>query len=422
MKICAVICEFNPFHNGHAYLLEKARELSGCDAVLCIMAGNFTQRGEPTITDKLTRANMAIQCGADVVVQMPTYFSSTNAEVYALTGIKIATSFKDVTHICFGSESGDITTIKELATLLAKEPAFLKKEIKQNLNDGYSLGISKLRAIQEVIDNGKAIFSHPDQAKKLLNLPNNILAVEYVRTLIKLNSKITPITVKILNHSEEEWPYDISNGSSIRKSIYESKRIYSIHKFLPTLAYDTLAEALSKTSVPNKKTFGTLALYKISTGNINALAQCYDVVEGVENRIIQLARENNDFETFVELASSKRFSVNRLQRIVINCMLDIRADFVQKIYDIDYLPYVKVLAIKDDSKLMAAVSNSKSVVVMRKQDVIVAKKDEFARVLMYTEDRANALYSLLLDLTKEQKQSFNDVSDIYTKPIFYKKK
>ena len=422
MKICAVICEFNPFHNGHAYLLEKARELSGCDAVMCIMAGNFTQRGEPTITDKLTRANMAIQCGADVVVQMPTYFSSTNAEVYALTGIKIATSFKDVTHICFGSESGDITTIKELATLLAKEPAFLKKEIKQNLNDGYSLGISKLRAIQEVIDNGKAIFSHPDQAKKLLNLPNNILAVEYVRTLIKLNSKITPITVKILNHSEEEWPYDISNGSSIRKSIYESKRIYSIHKFLPTLAYDTLAEALSKTSVPNKKTFGTLALYKISTGNINALAQCYDVVEGVENRIIQLARENNDFETFVELASSKRFSVNRLQRIVINCMLDIRADFVQKIYDIDYLPYVKVLAIKDDSKLMAAVSNSKSVVVMRKQDVIVAKKDEFARVLMYTEDRANALYSLLLDLTKEQKQSFNDVSDVYTKPIFYKKK
>ena len=168
MKICAVICEFNPFHNGHAYLLEKARELSGCDAVMCIMAGNFTQRGEPTITDKLTRANMAIQCGADVVVQMPTYFSSTNAEVYALTGIKIATSFKDVTHICFGSESGDITTIKELATLLAKEPAFLKKEIKQNLNDGYSLGISKLRAIQEVIDNGKAIFSHPDQAKKLV--------------------------------------------------------------------------------------------------------------------------------------------------------------------------------------------------------------------------------------------------------------
>ena len=124
MKICAVICEFNPFHNGHAYLLERARELSGCDAIMCIMSGNFTQRGEPAIADKMTRANMAIQCGADVVVQMPTYFESTNAEVYAMAGIKIASSFKNVTHICFGSESGDITTIKELATLLAKEPPF----------------------------------------------------------------------------------------------------------------------------------------------------------------------------------------------------------------------------------------------------------------------------------------------------------
>ena len=422
MKICAVICEFNPFHNGHAYLLERARELSGCDAVMCIMSGNFTQRGEPAIADKMTRANMAIQCGADVVVQMPTYFESTNAEVYAMAGIKIVSSFKNVTHICFGSESGDITTIKELATLLAKEPPFFRKEIKKNLEDGYSLGISKLRAIQEVINNGKAIFSHPEQAKKLLNLPNNILAVEYVRTLINLNSKIIPLTVKILNHGNEDVDYVISNASSIRKSIYESKRIYSIHRFLPTLAYDTLAESLSKFSVPNKKTYGTLALFKLSTTNINALQECYDMVEGIENRLIQLARENNDFDTFIDLASSKRFSVNRLQRIIINAMLDIRTTFVQKIYEIDHLPYVKVLAIKDESKILSAVSECKSIVIMRKQDVIVAKKDEFARVLMYTEDRATALYSLLLDLTKEQKQSFNDTSDVYEKPIFYKKK
>ena len=420
MSICAVICEFNPFHNGHKYLLEKAKEISGCDFIMCIMGGNFTQRGEPAVVDKQTRAKMALENGADIVVQMPTYFNSTNAEIFALAGVKIASSFKDVTHLCFGSESGDITTIKELATLLATEPPVFKEQIRKNLNSGYSLGVSKMRAIPEVINNKKVIFTNPDAAKTLLNQPNNILAVEYVQTLIKQKSHITPITIKLVKHGSNEVNYAISNATSIRKSIYESKRIYNIHKFLPPLAYDALAETLSKCSVPNLKTFGALALYKMSTSNIYSLQQNYDVTEGIENRLIQLARENNDYDTFIELCSSKRFSVSRIKRIILNCMLDIRAEFVQQLYTTDFLPYVKVLAVKDKNAILSSIKECKSIVIMRKQDVILAKKDEYAKVLMYTEDRANALFSLLLDISKEQKQSFNIVSDVYTKPIIEK--
>ena len=421
MKICAVVCEFNPFHNGHMYLLEQAKILSGCDAVMCIMSGNFTQRGEPAIADKMTRANMAINNGADIVVQMPTYFNSTNAEVYAMAGVKIASSFADVTHICFGSECGDITSIKELATLLAKEPPVYKEQIRKNLNSGYSLGISKMRAINELIANGKVVFSNPEVVKKLFNSPNNILAVEYVQTLIKTKSRITPITVKLINHGTDDVPYQISNGSAIRKSIHESKRIYSIHKFLPTTAYDIMAETLSKCSVPSQKLFGQLTLYKMATTNIYSLQQIYDMTEGIENRLIQLARENVDCDAYIESASSKRFSINRIKRILLNSLLDIRAEFVQKLYEINYLPYVKVLAIKDQNSLLSSIKNCKSIVVMRKQDVIVGKKDDYAKVLMYTEDRANALYSQLLDISKEQKHDFNDTSDVYQKPIIVKK-
>ena len=421
MKICAVVCEFNPFHNGHAYLLEQARALSGCDAVMCIMSGNFTQRGEPAIVDKATRANMAIKCGADIVVQMPTYFCSTNAEMYAMAGVKIASAFDEVTHICFGSECGDIVTINELATLFAKEPPVFKEQIRKNLNSGYSLGISKMRALNELVSSERIIFSHPEKAKTLLNSPNNILAVEYVQALIKAKSHITPLTVKMIKHGDDEVPYKISNGTSIRKSIYESKRIYSIHKFLPTLAYDIMAETLSKCSVPDLKVFGQLAIYKFSTANVFALQQIYDMTEGIENRLVQLARENVDCDAFVESASSKRFSVNRIKRIILNTLLDIRGEFVQKLYDMDYLPYIKVLAIKEKSNILSSVKNCKSDVVLRKQDVIMAKKDDFAKVLMYTEDRANALYSQLLDISKEQKHDFNDTSDIYQKPIFAKK-
>ncbi|MBQ7603060.1 MAG: nucleotidyltransferase family protein, partial [Clostridia bacterium] len=174
-------------------------------------------------------------------------------------------------------------------------------------------------------------------------------------------------------------------------------------------------------SVPDLKTFGQHALYKFSCTNIFALQQIYDMTEGIENRLIQLARENVDCDAFVESASSKRFSVNRIKRIILNTLLDIRGEFVQKLYDMDYLPYIKVLAIKEKSNILSSVKNCKSDVVLRKQDVIMAKKDDFAKVLMYTEDRANALYSQLLDISKEQKHDFNDTSDIYQKPIFAKK-
>ncbi len=147
MKLCAVVCEFNPFHNGHKYLIDKCLEQSGCDAVICIMGGNFTQRGEPAICDKNVRALMALSGGASAVVQIPSYFSSANAEIFAEASIKIATSFKNVTHIAFGSECGDIRSLTELSTFLNNEPEFYKEKIKKNLSDGFSLGRAKTQAL-----------------------------------------------------------------------------------------------------------------------------------------------------------------------------------------------------------------------------------------------------------------------------------
>ncbi|MBO5102709.1 MAG: nucleotidyltransferase family protein, partial [Clostridia bacterium] len=136
MKICAIICEYNPFHNGHKFHIQESLKQSGCDAVLCIMGGNFSQRGEPTLVEKYTRAEMAIAGGASAVVQIPTYFCTGTAEIFAQAAIKIATSFKNVTHISFGSECGDIRSLTELAKFLNKEPEFYKSRIKRNLNDG----------------------------------------------------------------------------------------------------------------------------------------------------------------------------------------------------------------------------------------------------------------------------------------------
>lgn len=424
MKFCAIICEYNPFHNGHAYLIEKAREVSGCDAILCIMGGNYSQRGEPTIADKWTRAKMAIAGGADAVVQLPTYFCSTNAEVFAKAAIKIALSFENVTHLCFGSESGDIDSIVELATLLHKEPAFFKERIKRNLETGYSLGMSKTKAIEECIDENLVKFTNPKVVKTLLTYPNNILGVEYVKALLAEKDRhVLPLTTKRIEDyvSDDDGEYKISNATTIRNALKNSKRIWNTRKYIPSGPYRILAENLSTVSIPDMNLYGKLAMYKFATTNVNELKANYDVVEGIENKLAQCAKECIDYDNFLEIVTSRRFPLARIQRISVATLLNLRSEFVKHIYDIDYLPYVKVLAVKNDPQIISALNKSKSIVVMRKLDAIRAQQDDYAKILMFAEDRANTLYNMLLSLTKEQRRDRAQTSDIFTKTIFVDK-
>ena len=421
MKFCAIICEYNPFHNGHAYQIQKAREISGCEGILCIMGGNFSQRGEPAITDKYTRAKMAIAGGADAVVQIPTYLCSTNAEIFAKTAVKIALSFKNVTHLCFGSECGDINSIVELATLLYKEPAFFKAMIKRNLNLGYSLGMSKTKAISECIDNNTVKFTRPKVVNSLLESPNNILAVEYVKAMLGEKDKhIQPITIQRVNNDDfyNDCDMKLSNATTIRSALHSSKRMWNVRKYIPNVPYKILAERLSTVSIPDMHLYSQLALYKLSTTNANELQSNYDVVEGIENKLIQTARESSNYESFVEMSTNRRFTVARIQRITIATLLNLRSEYVKHIYDIDYLPYVKVLAIKNKDEIISSISKSKSTVVLRKLDAIKAQNDPYAKILMYAEDRANILYGMLLSLNKDQKQDLARTSDIFEKTIF----
>jgi len=183
MKLCAIICEYNPFHFGHWYHIQKAKELSGCDGVLCIMSGNFTQRAEPTITDKYVRASMALNGGADIVVQMPTAYACSSAEIYALAGVKIANSFKNVTHISFGCECENFELLKELANYLADEPEEYKEALKKYLDEGNSIVLSRQKAIEQLVKEEKVSFSNITETIDALQKPNNILALEYLKAL-----------------------------------------------------------------------------------------------------------------------------------------------------------------------------------------------------------------------------------------------
>ena len=164
MKICAIICEYNPLHFGHWYHIQKAKELSGCDAVMCIQAGNFTQRGEPAITNKYIRSRMALEAGADIVVQLPTAYCCSSAEIFATAGVKIANSFENVTHLAFGCETENHELLKEIAKFFANEPKEFKEKLKKYLDAGNSLPVSRQKAVEELMKEDKVVFSKDGDA------------------------------------------------------------------------------------------------------------------------------------------------------------------------------------------------------------------------------------------------------------------
>ena len=215
MKICAIICEYNPFHNGHFYQLCEAKRLSGADAILCIMSGNFVQRGEAAIMDKFTRAKHAIQAGADIVIELPTVFATSNAELFAKGAIHILSSIPAVNTLCFGCETANSQAIIKAATLLLKEPKDVSQKIKLSVSNGKSYAKARAEAWENLIP------------KEMLASSNNILAIEYTKALLAIKSKINILPISRIGgaYNETNLQKSYSSASAIRTAIQNNVEI-----------------------------------------------------------------------------------------------------------------------------------------------------------------------------------------------------
>ncbi|MBO5102718.1 MAG: nucleotidyltransferase family protein, partial [Clostridia bacterium] len=287
-----------------------------------------------------------------------------------------------------------------------------------------SLGRAKTHALQECIDEGFVKFTNPEMVAQLLESPNNILGIEYLRVLLKSGrTDITPITVQRISAYQDaddlEIEYNLTNATAIRESVYNSKRIWNIRKYIPTEAFKIFSKSLQTLGIPDLQTWENVILYRFRTASPNELKLNFDVCEGIENKLITSAREQIELKPFIESCVSRRFTQARIQRIITACLLSIREEYVKHIYEIDKLPFIKVLAIKQNNNLLASLNECNTPLITRKQDALEALKDPYAKILMFAEDKANNLYSLLLDITKEQQKAFS-TSDIYQKPLFIK--
>ena len=419
MKICAIICEYNPLHYGHLYHIQKTKELSGCDAVMCIQAGNFTQRGEPAITNKYVRARMALEAGADIVVQIPTAYCCSSAEIFALAGVKIANSFDDVTHLAFGCETENFELLKEIAKYFANEPKEYKEKLKKFLDLGDSLPVSRQKAIEELMKEDKVEFSEITETLNILTKPNNILAIEYLKALIRTKSKIEPIFTTRSNsdYNSADLNGKDSSATAIRTKLLSKQKIRAIKKLVPSFTYKLLKDDIDEFGLPDLNLYNDLCSYVVKTSLASDYKNVYDVSEGIENRFLESAKKFKDFNELLLDVKTKRYTYTRLKRIVLRLLLKIDKNIVSEIYKMDKLPFIKVLAFNAEKKDCLSSVSANTNLIIRNSNIVRNPSEEYV-TLANIEDRANAVFNLLL---KKSKTIPNFAPDLYTQSVKYTK-
>lgn len=304
MKIAAIICEYNPFHNGHKYQIDMLKK--EYDAVISIMSGSFVQRGEPAVIDKWGRAETALLNGVDLVIELPVCYAVNTAERFAFGGVMIAAATGVTEALCFGSESGDISEFLNAATLLNNEPEEVSNKIKECMSRGNSYPVARQKAYKGLID------------ESLLSEPNNILGLEYTKTLLKYNLPIKPITIKRIGAGYNETNSDnvFNSASGIRK-VLENKG--NIEDYIPKNTHKIMKNSV-KYSVEKLYPF---IKYAVLSNGIDYLREVNDIREGLENRIMSAAKASNNYNEMLEMIKTKRYTMSNIKRALISVLLKI---------------------------------------------------------------------------------------------------
>ena len=318
----AVICEFNPFHNGHRYLLNTAKKLTG-EAVLAVMSGSFTQRGEVALCSKFERAEAALKGGADLVAELPAVYAVSCAERFARGGVNISKMFGCVNYLAFGCEDDDIDLLKTAA--FAGENPEVNAIIAEQMNSGSYYPKAYEYAVRQVCGG---------EVADVLTKPNNILAVEYIRALRGTDIKPLPIKRVGAEHDSDGADGIYASASYIRKLLRGGK---SAEKLLPYVP--------SEITYPEK--LDRALLYKLRNMNAEQLRALPEVGEGLENRILSAARKFGTAEEVIDEVKTKRYTRSRICRILTCALLGITEELQTKTAD-----YARVLGFTDEGGKM----------------------------------------------------------------------
>ena len=339
MDIIGIICEYNPFHNGHIYHINKIKELYPNSIIILILNGYFLERGEISIESIHTKTKLALDHGIDIVVKLPFIFGSNSADIFSDAAIELLNEL-GVNKIIFGSESNDIE--------------YLKKEAKKQLDNKYDI------KVKEYLDKG---INYPTALNKALNTrintPNDLLGLSYIKSILKNNYDIEPITIKRTNdYHDKVSNYKIISASNIREKIKNNK---NIKKYIPKN---------SNINSINYDLFFKLLKYKIISDN--NLDKYLTVDEGIDNRLKKVINNSNNMDELINSIKTKRYTYNRINRMFIHILIGLKKEDKEKTIHNDFIRiigfnnigknYIKKIKANTNIPIITSLKNIESII------------------------------------------------------------
>ena len=363
MIIAGIIAEYNPFHKGHQYHIEQTRKVTGADYVIAVMSPDFVQRGTPALMDKHTRAKMALQGGADLVIELPVNYACSSAEYFTTGGVVLLDSLQAVNFLSFGSECGDIDALMKLGYALYDESDKFQDTLKAELKKGASFPVARKRALSQEL---------PEYAD-ILDSPNNILATEYCMSIINHHSHLKPVTIRRSadNYHDTTLSEEHSSASAIRATLLADEKILSggdmtiddmlddVQDDIPAGAFETLKGNWAINGPLCEDGFSSQLKYKLLSETAETLTSYLDVSESLANRIIKSLNKFESFSQFAELLKSKDLTRTRINRALLHILLNIK--------DVQPIEYARILGFRKSAEpLLSAIKKSSSIPLVTK--------------------------------------------------------
>lgn len=424
MKTVGIIAEYNPFHKGHEYQIRYTKEKLKADYVIVAMSGDYVQRGTPALISKHTRAEMALRCGADLVLEMPVSVSTASAEAFAMGGVSLLDSLGVVDMLCFGSESGEISALRELAEILVEEPEEYKKLLKSFLSEGLTFPAARSQALTEYFKNPRN-FNGDDfdgvltpllnEVTQILNTPNNILGIEYCKALLRLNSRIRPVTIRregmgyhettvpegdsAIPSPDLQSPTDFfASATAIRNLILQdSPDPDSLTSQIPEQAFPVFQKAVNSGEFLTENSLDSILSYCLMKENTKSLSSYMDVSEDLARRIINQQNLLLSFSQSVSVLKTRELTQTRIQRALLHIILNIHTAPTQ-------IPFARVLGFRrESSELLSQIKqHSRIPLITKLADAQNLLDNEGNQILSETVFSSN-LYEKLLCLKTGRK-------------------
>ncbi|MBQ6541093.1 MAG: nucleotidyltransferase [Lachnospiraceae bacterium] len=345
MKVAGLVAEYNPFHNGHVHHLSETRRLSGADFVVVVMSGDYVQRGTPAVIDKYERARMALQGGADLVLELPSLFATASAEVFATASVSLLYQLGVVDSIGFGAEYTDLGTLKKIANVLNHEPDSLQRDLRDALRSGLNYPSARALALGSYF--GDAI----ENLDEILDKPNNILAIEYLRAIERLGTSLTPLAVKRwhTDHNSDKVYDNVASATALRSMIYEEDGgIERITPFVPAYTAREFALKLNICTPVRSGDYSELLQYRLFMER-DHLQEYMDFSPELGDRVNNILPCCYSFREWAEALKSKTYTHTRVNRALMHLILGMKEEDLKSYQEDDYCMYARVLGFRKDA-------------------------------------------------------------------------